>query len=94
MSAPEGAGSLTLEDPRGPRPPFHRNRLRYTPTAGELVLFPPWMAHSVGPSCGVAGSPRVALSFNVMYGDGRPESVSDWELLADVSINMPPGDGG
>ena len=77
---------LTLQDPRGVRPPFHRNRLRYQPRAGELVLFPPWLAHNVGATCG-AKKPRVALSFNVLH-DGRPSTPADWELLADVSVSM------
>ena len=41
IRAPTGSGALVLDDPRGPRPPFHRNRITMHPRAGELVLFPP-----------------------------------------------------
>ena len=44
-------GLFVADDPRGPRPPFD-NQLRHTPTPGELLLFPPWLTHSVEPVSG------------------------------------------
>ena len=34
---------------------------------GELIIFPPWLAHSVGSSCAASASdgPRISVSFNV-----------------------------
>ena len=55
-----GGGAFVADDPRGPRPPFE-NRLRHQPRAGELLLFPPWLRHSVEPaagSCAMRRRPR------------------------------------
>jgi len=82
LAVPPGSGPITFDDPRGLRPPFARNRLSHEPTAGELLLFPPWIGHSVAPSC-AATSPRVALSFNIFTAGAEAEN---WELLADASF--------
>ena len=78
-STPLAAGEWFAEDPRGRLPPFTRNRLVHRPSAGELILFPPWLSHGVFPACpvatradggGVSGvqrrSRRIAISFNLM----------------------------
>ena len=51
VSVPAGAGAIRFDDPRGALPPFKRNSIEHMPVSGELLLFPPWLAHSVGPSC-------------------------------------------
>ena len=78
---PAGAGDLILEDPRGRLPPFGQ-RLVVRPRPGLLVLFPPWMVHMVSATCdtapgGGAGTPRIAISFNV---------VGDWSATAGASL--------
>lgn len=76
VNAPEGAGELILEDPRGFRAPFGIDRY-VKPKPGMVVMFPAWLVHSVSKSCGVKRSdPRISLSFNV-YGD--------WDATNDVT---------
>lgn len=70
ISTPPHSGSIRFEDPRVARlywaeSPFNPAPLAHSPTAGELLLFPPWLIHSVGSSKG-ASAPRVSLSFNVL----------------------------
>ena len=86
VTTPPGSGTISFDDPRGMRPPFHSNRLVHTPEAGEMILFPPWLVHTVSPSC-EAESPRIALSFNLVGDDGR-DKTRDWELLSDASVYM------
>ena len=84
VSVPPGAGELIFEDPRGALPPFG-NRIVHSPSAGELILFPPWLAHAVAPSCADPGDGlRVSLSFNLM---------GSWDVTSDVSIRSSPGRG-
>ena len=98
LRSPQGAGRICFSDPRGSIPPFERE-ICHEPRAGDLLLFPPWLAHGVAPSCGAAGaSPRIALSFNVLTTaretsrePGGRTGTADWELLADSSFLM---DGG
>lgn len=93
VSVPVGSGALLLNDPRGGRPPFHRNQISHVPLAGELVLFPPWLVHSVAPSCHASG-PRVSLSFNILSegssSGGSSAGTTDWERLSDTSVEMSP----
>jgi hypothetical protein len=70
ISTPPHSGSIRFEDPRVARlywaeSPFNPTPLAHSPTAGELLLFPPWLVHSVGSSKGVS-APRISLSFNVL----------------------------
>lgn len=74
-----GGGSLVLDDPRAyaamagvaehphaeeqPKPPFAGNRFHHHPRAGDLVVFPGWLRHSVE-KARVAG-PRVSFPFNL-----------------------------
>ena len=69
-------GELELFDPRGVLPVLYCPLLRcgiqgyttgggselHTPKAGECVLFPSWLSHSVKPHSGV--KPRISLAFN------------------------------
>ncbi len=90
VSVPERSGHISFDDPRGLRPPFAANRLVHTPSAGELLLFPPWLVHGVAPSCDAAG-PRIALSFNLMSTappEGTGGTDPNWEVLADASVVM------
>ena len=43
VSVPPRSGPISFDDPRGMRPPFAANRLVHYPSAGELLLFPPWI---------------------------------------------------
>ena len=43
VSVPPQSGPISFDDPRGMRPPFAANRLVHYPSAGELLLFPPWI---------------------------------------------------
>jgi hypothetical protein len=45
----EGAGDITFEDPRGPRPPFHE-KFTHRSTEGGMLLFPGWLTHYVTPT--------------------------------------------
>ena len=68
VATPPAAGNITFEDPRVARlfwsqSPFAQKTVDHEPQAGELLLFPPWLVHSVGSSEG-ASAPRVSLSFN------------------------------
>ena len=74
------AGCIQFEDPRTARlywgdSPFNPKPLAHTPAAGELLLFPPWLVHSVGSSEG-ATEPRVSISFNVYTGRGGSEDLT------------------
>jgi len=91
VSTPPGAGALVFDDPRGVLrwPPIQHNRIQHVPEAGELVLFPPWLTHSVQPSCGVGAKPRVVLAFDVVPA-GRAANNGDWSVLGEVSHTVPP----
>eukprot|EP00656_Telonema_subtile_P020341 TRINITY_DN21470_c0_g1_i2.p1 TRINITY_DN21470_c0_g1~~TRINITY_DN21470_c0_g1_i2.p1 ORF type:complete len:136 (-),score=15.54 TRINITY_DN21470_c0_g1_i2:156-563(-) len=79
VAVPPGSGDLILEDPRGPRPPFDQ-RVIHRATSGEVILFPPWLQHSVSASCGgTEQEPRIALSFNVL---------GDWAQTADAMTEI------
>ena len=61
VSVPPLSGPISFDDPRGMRPPFAANRLVHYPSAGELLLFPPWIVHGfVENKAGMAGQPRLA----------------------------------
>ena len=70
------------------RPPFSKNRFVHSPTAGELVLFPPWLVHGIESTCGSKDEgPRVSLSFNLLT-NREDAHTSDWEVLSDASFLM------
>lgn len=92
ISVPDGSGALVLDDPRGLRPPFHRNQISHHPATGELILFPPWLLHSVAPSCSTSG-PRISLSFNILSEREGGQQMTDWEVLADTNAVITPLDG-
>lgn len=74
---PEGAGSLLLEDPRGPLPPFN-SRFTLQPKEGDLIIFPSWLSHQVSPTS--SRDPRISWSFNVLDGD--------WSQTAAIMVSM------
>lgn len=88
VAVPPRAGRITFDDPRSrstpsaSRSPFDENRLEHEPSAGELLLFPPWLVHSVGSSSDASG-PRISISFNLFT---MREDDSDLEALAETSV--------
>ena len=81
IQAPEGAGNIEFSDPRTVhlmnQPKFKPNskrpreswiKVRFTPTAGRMLIFPAWLYHGVDPNIskekGDAGN-RVIISFNL-----------------------------
>lgn len=82
VATPPHAGMISFEDPRMGRPPFDANRLDHVPIAGELLLFPPWLIHSVGSSVG-ASAPRISISFNIFT---MRDGDLDYKELADTSV--------
>ena len=61
VSVPPLSGPISFDDPRGMRPPFAANRLVHYPSAGELLLFPPWIVHGfVESKADMAGQPGLA----------------------------------
>lgn len=61
-ATPPGAASISFFDPRGDLPPLLGNagmrferELRHSPRAGDLLIFPPWLPHSVGSGDGPRG---------------------------------------
>lgn len=73
VSVPQGAGELTLYDPRGPRPPFEQT-FTIHPEEGDLIMFPGWLGHSVGQTGDTGNVPRISIPFN---GEGTWEQSSD-----------------
>ena len=68
VTSPPGAGRICFFDPRGEVPPFERS-ICYAPRAGDLLLFPPWLSHSVGSTgCNEAepDGARISISFNLV----------------------------
>ena len=79
-ATPPGAASISFFDPRGNLPPLLGNagmlfdrELRHSPRAGDLLIFPPWLPHSVGSGDGRGhegggrdDGPRVSISFNLI----------------------------
>jgi hypothetical protein len=62
---PSGSGELLLFDPRGSLPPFGRHQ-RIAVEAGQLVLFPAWLAHSATPTLlDASEGARVMFAFNL-----------------------------
>lgn len=68
-------GRLRLHDPRAPGVQMHAPRLRYTkaggelmhpiePVAGQMVLFPAWLIHSVEPWDG--DGERISIAMNII----------------------------
>jgi hypothetical protein len=87
VSVPPHAGEICFEDPRSTRlfwseTPFAARRLVHTPRAGELLLFPPWLVHSVG-SSESSTSPRISISFNLFT---TREGDDDLEALANARV--------
>ena len=81
IQAPEGAGNIEFSDPRTVhlmnQPKFKPNskrprdswiKVRFTPTAGRMLIFPAWLYHGVDPNIsrekGDAAN-RVIISFNL-----------------------------
>jgi len=63
IRTPPGTGQICFLDPRGRVPPFER-QVRHSPVEGDLLLFPPWLPHSV--ACGDdSDGPRISISFNL-----------------------------
>ena len=98
LQTPADAGVLRLHDPRtecfatsvgatddddGGGRDFSAHDVVITPRAGDLVLFPPWLRHSVDPTPG--DEERVTLSFNVH---------GTWEISLDVVGAAVPQAGG
>jgi len=78
VEVPRGSGSLMFEDPRGGGLPPFGGRIVHEPKEGELVLFPSWLLHHVGPSCVTSSDMlRISLSFNI---------VGSWGVTSDVSV--------
>ena len=81
VQAPEGSGDIEFIDPRTShimtQPTFsqknRRNRaswtkVQYPPRAGNMLIFPSWLYHSVNPNLSKLGeldSERVIVSFNL-----------------------------
>ena len=81
-------GSIVFEDPRGNLPPFGKS-FRYTPSVGDLVLFPGWLVHRVDPTTiaiatrnkdtdrvDMFDNLRISVSFNV---------AGNWNDISDVN---------
>eukprot|EP00045_Choanoeca_perplexa_P003117 m.28726 g.28726 ORF g.28726 m.28726 type:complete len:259 (+) comp11874_c0_seq1:157-933(+) len=77
VQMPKDAGPIQFYDPRGPRPPFD-GVITIQPRAGDIVLFPSWLAHQVMPTQGE--SERISIAFN---------TVGDWEDTASISASFP-----
>jgi uncharacterized protein (TIGR02466 family) len=69
------AGKLVLHDPRMPALRMHAPMLRLkdagpeliaelTPSAGQLIMFPSWLSHSVQPWGG--NEPRISIAMNLV----------------------------
>ena len=64
-------GSIEFEDPRGaasfaPFPGFDfGGRIRIIPTAGQLIIFPSWLQHTVHPFSGEGV--RISVAVNAQY---------------------------
>lgn len=75
VQVPDGAGAIEFTDPIAARvntaPPlktssdFYPQSIKVEPKEGMIVLFPAWLAHSVGPTHGE--TPRLSVSFNFSY---------------------------
>lgn len=77
VQIPPLSGAIVFEDPRGSLPPFGKT-FRFSPTVGDLVLFPGWLVHRVEASRTFT-LPRISVSFNV---DGN------WETSSDVNLGF------
>jgi len=75
----ETPGQLSLLDPRlaaftGPTPAeateINRREFRFSPSAGDLVLFPGWVLHRVNPGTPGTGA-RISIAANIA---ARPET--------------------
>ena len=85
VAAPLGSGRIRFEDPRVARlywgsSQFEHTELAHSPSNGELLLFPPWLVHSVDSSDGAMG-PRISISFN-LYSAGEGRAAADRQALA------------
>jgi hypothetical protein len=72
---PEGSGSISFMDPRGPRVPFE-GKYVHQPYEGDLIVFPSWLYHEVAPTLGT--HPRISFSFNVL---------GEWEETTNVNFS-------
>ena len=82
ISVPDEAGVISFHDPRAA---FAESQsLEHRPTAGELLLFPPWLIHGVEP--GENGQePRISISFNVF---SLREEGTDFNMLANTAVRL------
>ena len=72
---PENSGQLVLTDPRvqayiitlpaTKKTPFTSRHVRRTPLAGEFIVFPSWLEHSV--EVNESREERVSVAFNVFF---------------------------
>jgi len=76
VRTPPDSGEVIFEDGRGPLPPFD-NRIRISPVAGDIILFPSWLLHSVMPTIG--DETRISIAFNF---DG------EWEMTSNIQASM------
>ena len=58
-------------------PPFDGS-ITIEPKEGDLVIFPPWVPHQVGPTA--SADPRISIAFNIP---------GDWEATAGVAAHIP-----
>lgn len=72
IQVPPNSGDILLHDPRGvninwPDPDIKSNErpfVRITPSAGDLLLFPGYLVHSVEPN--LSNETRISLAINVV----------------------------
>ena len=71
VRSPPGSGRICFHDPRGNGiPPFERE-LCHEPRTGDLLLFPPWLAHAVTSTPSNVEGPRISVSLNYVDLDDR-----------------------
>jgi uncharacterized protein (TIGR02466 family) len=75
VDIPKGSGEIEFSDPRPQmgaimprvkkRTRFNANKISLAPKPGQLVIFPAWLVHAVGPN--QALEDRISISFNAMF---------------------------
>lgn len=76
--APSGSGPLLLLDPRSAGVGV-LNTISVTPRPNDMVLFPPWLMHSVARSRCSSEEPRIAVAFNSFFTANGDDSVETGE---------------